>query len=151
MRSRKEHGIYICPQFTISLLLYPAFKKCTSPGVSWPWTKGLNAADSGCVPTLPPWRSKLRAPLPPLDSNTTEVTTAVLNVSIVNCFTAVQDRHCRLSLLCWHVKDTVAKTTRFKASHCSGISLAQHLLLRRSSKPKVWHPDLIRTVQNQFI
>lgn len=87
----------------------------------------------------------------PLDSNTREVTTAVLSVSIVNCFTAVQDRHCRVSLLCWQVKDTVAKTTRFKASHCSGISLAQHSLLLRSSKPKVWHPDLIRTVQNQFI
>lgn len=98
------------------------------------------------------WRSKLKAPLPSLDGNAREVTTAVLNVNIVNYFTAVQDRYCGVShMSAGKSKDTVAKTTRFKASQCSGISLAQHLLLLRSSKPKVWHPDLIRTMQNQFI
>lgn len=111
-----------------------------------------NAAGSGCTPTLPSWRSELKAPLPPLDGNTRDVTAAVLNVSTVNFFTAVQDRYCRVShMSAGKSKDTAAKTTRFKASQCSGISLAQHLLLLRSSKPKVWHPDLIRTMQNQFV
>lgn len=66
-----------------------------------------------------------KALLPSLDSNIREVTTAVLNVSIINYFTAVHNRYCGIShTSAGKPKATAAKTTRFKLPQYSGISLA---------------------------
>lgn len=81
----------------------------------------------GCGPTSPSWGSMLKTLLLSLDGNIREVTPAVLNVSIVNDFTAVHNRYpCISHMSAGKPKVTVAKTTRFKPSQCSGISLAQH-------------------------
>lgn len=115
-RSRGGQGVCIHPEFTISILLYPALIKHPPHTGTWQHTKDMKVLESGCGPVFPLWRSMLKALFPFFEGNIREVTPAGLSVSI-NYFTAVHNRHCGISHMpAEKPKVIVAKTCKVQTT-----------------------------------